>query len=183
MQLHEFVIVFGVFMLILAQIPSFHSLRHINLVSLLLCLSYSACAAAGSIHAGTNAPQRDYSRPGNGQDRLFGALNAIAIIATTYGNGIIPEIQATAAPPVTGKMFKGLCLCYAVVVTTFFSVAISGYWAFGNRAQGYVLANFDLEDGTTLVPKWFLAMTTLLTLLQLAAVGVVRITPTGSFHV
>ncbi|RWW24700.1 hypothetical protein GW17_00011000 [Ensete ventricosum] len=179
MALHEFVIVFGVFMLILAQIPSFHSLRHINLVSLLLCLSYSACAAAGSIHAGTNAPQRDYSRPGNGQDRLFGALNAIAIIATTYGNGIIPEIQATAAPPVTGKMFKGLCLCYAVVVTTFFSVAISGYWAFGNRAQGYVLANFDLEDGTTLVPKWFLAMTTLLTLLQLAAVGVVYLQPTN----
>ncbi|KAJ8467276.1 hypothetical protein OPV22_029828 [Ensete ventricosum] len=179
MQLHEFVIVFGVFMLILAQIPSFHSLRHINLVSLLLCLSYSACAAAGSIHAGTNAPQRDYSRPGNGQDRLFGALNAIAIIATTYGNGIIPEIQATAAPPVTGKMFKGLCLCYAVVVTTFFSVAISGYWAFGNRAQGYVLANFDLEDGTTLVPKWFLAMTNLLTLLQLAAVGVVYLQPTN----
>ncbi|URE26457.1 Histone deacetylase [Musa troglodytarum] len=172
MRLHEFVIVFGAFMLVLAQIPSFHSLRHINLVSLLLCLSYSACAAAGSIHAGTNAPQRDYSLPGNGQDRLFGALNAIAIVATTYGNGIIPEIQATAAPPVTGKMFKGLCLCYAVVVATFFSVAISGYWAFGNRAQGYVLANFDLEDGTTLVPKWFLAMTTVLTLLQLAAVGV-----------
>lgn len=39
-------------MLILAQIPSFHSLRHVNLVSLVLCLLYSACAAAGSIYIG-----------------------------------------------------------------------------------------------------------------------------------
>jgi hypothetical protein len=27
------------------------------------------------------------------QNRVFGAFNAISIIATTYGNGIIPEIQ------------------------------------------------------------------------------------------
>jgi hypothetical protein len=52
MKLYEFVIIFGCFMLILAQIPSFHSLRHINLVSLLLCLAYSACATAGSVYIG-----------------------------------------------------------------------------------------------------------------------------------
>jgi hypothetical protein len=40
-------------MLIMAQMPSFHSLRHINLVSLVLCISYSLCATAGSIYAGT----------------------------------------------------------------------------------------------------------------------------------
>ncbi|KAK1276977.1 GABA transporter 1 [Acorus gramineus] len=42
MKLYEFVVIFGAFMLILAQIPSFHSLRHINLISLVLCPSYSA---------------------------------------------------------------------------------------------------------------------------------------------
>ncbi|CAN1252517.1 GABA transporter 1 [Linum perenne] len=84
-------------MLTLAQIPSFHSLRHINLISLLLTLAYSACATAAAVHIGDNT-----------QDRLFGVFNAVAIIATTYGNGIIPEIQATVAPPVKGKMFKGL---------------------------------------------------------------------------
>ena len=111
---------------------------------------------------------------------------SLATTVTTDSDCVLLHLlclQATVAPPVTGKMFKGLCLCYAVVVATFFSVAISGYWAFGNRAQGYVLANFDLEDGTTLVPKWFLAMTTSLTLLQLAAVGVVRTTRTACFHV
>lgn len=81
-------------------------------------------------------------------------------------------VQATLAPPVKGKMFKGLCICYAVVITTFFSVAISGYWAFGNQASGTVLSNF-LIDGKHLVPKWFLVMTNVFALLQVSAVGVV----------
>ncbi|XP_010268180.1 PREDICTED: GABA transporter 1-like isoform X2 [Nelumbo nucifera] len=117
MKLYEFVAIFGVLMLILAQIPSFHSLRHINLISLTLCLAYSTCATIDSTYIGNsvNAPPKDSSVNGDGKDQLFGAFNAISIIATTYGNGIIPEIQATIAPPVEGKMFKGLCLCYAVV--------------------------------------------------------------------
>ncbi|XP_042012267.1 GABA transporter 1-like isoform X3 [Salvia splendens] len=180
MKLYEFVIIFGGLMLILAQIPSFHSLRHINLVSLVLSLTYSACATAGSVYIGTSSkgPRKDYSLNGDHQTRIFGIFNAMAIIATTYGNGIIPEIQATLAPPVKGKMFKGLCICYAVVLTTFFSVSISGYWAFGNLAQGLVLNNF-LEDGKPLLPKWFILMTNAITILQLSAVAVVYLQPTN----
>ncbi|XP_021899130.1 GABA transporter 1-like [Carica papaya] len=95
MKLYEFVVVFGCFMLILAQIPSFHSLRHINFISLLLCLAYSTCSTAASIFIGnsSNAPPKDYTINGNTEGRVFGIFNAIAIIATTFGNGIIPEIQ------------------------------------------------------------------------------------------
>ena len=39
------------------------------------------------------APPKDYSVTGDAQNRVFGVFNAIAIIATTFGNGIIPEIQ------------------------------------------------------------------------------------------
>lgn len=109
---------------------------------------------------------------------MFGVFNAIAVIATTYGNGIIPEIQATVAAPVTGKMFKGLCLCYAVVVTTFFSVAISGYWAFGNQSQGTLLSNF-MVGGRAVIPEWLLLIIELFTLLQLSAVAVVYLQPTN----
>ena len=52
-KLYVFVAIFGVFMVILAQLPSFHSLRHVNLISLLLCLAYSFCAVAGSVYLGT----------------------------------------------------------------------------------------------------------------------------------
>ncbi|CAI0544591.1 unnamed protein product [Linum tenue] len=184
LKLYVFVTIFGCFMLILAQIPSFHSLRHINLVSLLLCLAYSACATAAAVHIGSSSSSsssqpKEYSLPGDStQDRLFGIFNAIAIIGTTYGNGIIPEIQATVAAPVKGKMFKGLCICYAVILATFFSVGVSGYWAFGNRADGLVLSNF-VDNGRPLVPKWFVLMTNVFTILQLSAVAVVYLQPTN----
>ncbi|CAN1171553.1 GABA transporter 1 [Linum perenne] len=75
-------------------------------------------------------------------------------------------------------MFKGLCVCYAVILATFFSVAISGYWAFGNEAHGLVLSNF-VVDGKALVPKWFVLMTNVFTILQLSAVAVVYLQPTN----
>ncbi|KAI3918012.1 hypothetical protein MKW92_009189 [Papaver armeniacum] len=181
MKLYHFVIIFGGLLLILAQIPSFHSLRHINLISLLLCLAYSTCATAGSIYVGSSskAPPKDYSLKGDTVNRLFGVFTAIAIIATTFGNGIIPEIQATLAPPVKGKMFKGLSVCYTVVVVTFFSVGISGYWAFGNNAGGIIINNFRDDKGNSLVPKWFLLITNVFILLQLSAVSVVYLQPTN----
>ncbi|KAK9282683.1 hypothetical protein L1049_010903 [Liquidambar formosana] len=181
MQLYQFVIIAGALMLVLAQMPSFHSLRHINLVSLILCLAYSACAVAGSIYIGNSkdAPIQDYSVIGSRENRVFGAFNGISIIATTYASGIIPEIQATIAPPVKGKMFKGLCVCYTIIVTTYFSVAISGYWAFGNQSQGTLLANFMADDKKDLLPTWFLLMTNVFTLLQVSAVTVVYLQPTN----
>ncbi|XP_019161987.1 PREDICTED: GABA transporter 1 [Ipomoea nil] len=180
MKLYEYVTIFGVVMLILAQIPSFHSLRYINLVSLILSLCYSACATVASIYIGVSSkgPRKDYSVDGDNETRIFGIFNAVAIIATTYGNGIIPEIQATLAPPVKGKMFKGLCICYAVVLSTFFSVAISGYWAFGNQSEGLILTNFT-QNGKNLVPKPFIFIINLFTIMQLSAVAVVYLQPTN----
>ncbi|KAJ4977622.1 hypothetical protein NE237_008402 [Protea cynaroides] len=180
MKLYEFVIILGVFTLVLAQIPSFHSLRHINLLSLILCLTYSICTTAASVYIGysNKAPLKDYSVQGNTENRVFNAFNAIALIATEYGIGILPEVQATIAPPVKGKMFKGLCVCFAVVLTAYFSVAISGYWAFGNQAASILLTNF-YNNGEPLVPKWFLFMINGLTFIQVTAVGLVYCQPTN----
>ncbi|KAL0401758.1 UNVERIFIED_CONTAM: GABA transporter 1 [Sesamum latifolium] len=71
-------------------------------------------------------------------------------------------------------MFKGLLVCYSVVIFTFFSVAISGYWAFGNQAEGSVLSNF-MVNGMPLLPKCFLLMTYVVTLVQVSAVTLVRL--------
>ncbi|KAM7260405.1 hypothetical protein ACFE04_016146 [Oxalis oulophora] len=179
LMLYEFVIIFGFLMLVLAQIPSFHALRHINLFSLLLCLLYSALATAGSIYIGYSkkAPEKDYSINGNAENRTFGIFNAISIIAFTFGNGIIPEIQATLAPPVKGKMFKGLCVCYTIIAATFFSVSVSGYWAFGNECKGVILSNFVDDNGSPLLPKWFILITNVFAILQVSAVAVVYLQP------
>ncbi|KAH1222278.1 GABA transporter 1 [Glycine max] len=181
MKLYEFVVIFGCFMLILAQMPSFHSLRHINLVSSVMCLSYSACATAASIYIGksSNGPEKDYSLIGDTTNRLFGIFNAIPIIANTYGSGIVPEIQATLAPPVKGKMLKGLCVCYVIVALSFFSVAISGYWAFGNQASGLIFSNFIDTNNKPLAPKWLIYLPNICTIAQLLANGVEYLQPTN----
>lgn len=83
--------------------------------------------------------------------------------------------QATIAPPIKGKMFKGLCVCYLVIVTTYFSVAISGYWAFGNQAKSVILSNFNAKDATghNLLPTWFLLLTNASTIAQILAITLV----------
>ena len=43
-------------------------------------------------HSKLNA-EKHYSLTGSNGSKLFGAFNSVAIIATTYGNGIIPETQ------------------------------------------------------------------------------------------
>ncbi|KAK2362962.1 GABA transporter [Trifolium repens] len=84
--------------MLLAQFPSFHSLRHINLISLILCVTYATCLTIGSIYVGhsKDASPRHYSVKGSHADKLFGVFNGISIIATCYASGIIPEIQDVA---------------------------------------------------------------------------------------
>ena len=52
MKLYQFIIICGVITLILAQLPSFHSLRHINMISLILSVTYATCVTVGSIYIG-----------------------------------------------------------------------------------------------------------------------------------
>mgnify|MGYP000521182143 CR=1 FL=1 len=52
LALYDYTILFGAFTLLLSQSPSFHSLRHFNLLSIMLCLGYSVCGIAGSIVSG-----------------------------------------------------------------------------------------------------------------------------------
>ncbi|KAI5079987.1 hypothetical protein GOP47_0005466 [Adiantum capillus-veneris] len=179
LKLYQFISLFGVITAILAQLPSFHSLRHVNFLSLLLCLGYSVCATCGSIIAGlsADAPAKVYTVKGNVIHKIFGVFGSLAIIATSFGNAIIAEIQATVSPPVAGKMVKGLLLCYSVVVSTFISVAVSGYWAFGNAAQSNIFDNMSPKNGVHLVPRTLLVTAYAFVFIQLIAISVVYLQP------
>jgi len=104
---------------------------------------------------------------------VFSAFTSISIIASIYGNGILPEIQATLAPPVAGKMLKGLLMCYAVILVTFYSAAVSGYWAFGNQSNSNILKSLMPDEGPSLAPTWVLGPAIVFILLQLFAIGLV----------
>ncbi|XP_027341423.1 probable GABA transporter 2 [Abrus precatorius] len=175
LKLYEFIAMVTVVMIVLSQLPSFHSLRHINLCSLLLSLGYTVLVVGACIHAGTsrNAPPRDYSLEPKKSARAFSAFTSISIIAAIFGNGILPEIQATLAPPATGKMVKGLMMCYSVILVTFYSAAVSGYWVFGNKSNSNILKSLLPDDAPSLAPTWVLGLAIIFVLLQLFAIGLV----------
>ncbi|KAG5563411.1 hypothetical protein RHGRI_005984 [Rhododendron griersonianum] len=175
MKLYEFIAIATVVMIVLSQLPTFHSLRHINLVSLLLSLGYTFLVVGACVHAGSakDAPPKDYSLETSESAMVFSAFTSISIIASLYGNGILPEIQATLAPPVAGKMLKGLLMCYAVIFVTFYSAAVSGYWAFGNQSNSNILKSLMPDEGPSLAPTWLLGLAIVFVLLQLFAIGLV----------
>uniref|UniRef100_A0A0E0DV09 Amino acid transporter transmembrane domain-containing protein n=1 Tax=Oryza meridionalis TaxID=40149 RepID=A0A0E0DV09_9ORYZ len=175
LKLYHFIIVVAVVLSLLSQLPSFHSLRYINLGSLLLSFGYTILVSAACIRAGalSNAPAKDYSLSSSNSEKTFNAFLSISILASVFGNGILPEIQATLAPPAAGKMMKALVLCYTVVVFTFYLPAITGYWAFGNQVQSNVLQSLMPDKGPSLAPTWLLGLAVVLVLLQLLAIALV----------
>ncbi|KAI4368031.1 hypothetical protein MLD38_016643 [Melastoma candidum] len=175
LKLYEFIAMVTAVMMVLSQLPTFHSLRHINLGSLVLSLGYSLLVVGACINAGVskNPPRRDYSLESSKSARVFSAFTSISIIAAIFGNGILPEIQATLAPPATGKMVKGLLMCYSVIFITFYSVAVSGYWAFGNQSNSNILKSLLPDNGPSLAPTWVLGLGVIFVLLQLFAIGLV----------
>lgn len=52
LKLYHFIAMVTVVMIVISQLPSFHSLRHINLGSLLLSLGYSFLVVVACIYAG-----------------------------------------------------------------------------------------------------------------------------------
>lgn len=175
LKLYHFIAMVTVIMILLSQFPTFHSLRHINFASLLLSLGYTILVVGACINAAAskNAPPRDYSLESSKSSRIFSAFTSISIIAAIYGNGILPEIQATLAPPATGKMLKGLIMCYLVIFLTFYSAAVSGYWVFGNKSNSNILKSLMPDEGPSLAPVWVLGLAIVFVLLQLFAIGLV----------
>nr|GLL27611.1 probable GABA transporter 2 [Ipomoea trifida] len=175
LKLYDFIAIVTGVQIVLSQFPSFHSLRHINLVSLFLSLGYTFLVVGACIHAGTskNAPSKDYSLETSKLSQVLSAFTSISIIAAIFGNGILPEIQATLAPPATGKMVKGLTMCYSVILVTFYSAAVSGYWTFGNKSNSNILKSLMPDDGPSLAPTWVLGLGVIFVLLQLFAIGLV----------
>ncbi|CAN0826176.1 GABA transporter 1 [Linum grandiflorum] len=147
MKLYQFISIFGGMTMLLAQMPSFHSLRHINLVSILLCLAYSTCATAASVHIGHSkmAPTRDYSVNGSPVDQLFGTFNGISIIATVYASLVIPEIQGTVLSNFMGDDGKHMLLPrWFLVMTNSFTLS-----------QVSAVTLVYLQPTNEVLEKWF----------------------------
>ncbi|KAL6851567.1 hypothetical protein ACP4OV_020500 [Aristida adscensionis] len=178
LKLYHFIIIVAVVLALLSQMPSLHSLRYISLASLIVSIGYTVLVSVASILAGSssNAPAKDYSLSTSESGRTFNAFLSISILASVFGNSILPEIQATLAPPASGKMAKALLLSYAVLFLAFYFPAVTGYWAFGNQVRSNLLQSLmppHSGDHAALAPSSLLILAVVLVLLQQVAIALV----------
>uniref|UniRef100_R7WF75 Amino acid transporter transmembrane domain-containing protein n=1 Tax=Aegilops tauschii TaxID=37682 RepID=R7WF75_AEGTA len=173
LKLYHFIVAVASVLALLSQMPSFHSLRYINLGSLVLSVGYTILVSAACIRAGlsSNAPAKDYSLSTSKSEKTFDAFLSVSILAAAFGNGILPEIQATLVPPAAGKMVKALVINYSVAFFTFYPLAITGYWAFGKTVQSNAIQSLMPATGPSLAPRWLLCLTVVLVLFQLLAIA------------
>ncbi|MQM12324.1 hypothetical protein Taro_045241, partial [Colocasia esculenta] len=157
------ILIFAAIQLVLSQLPNFNSLSCISFLAAFMsfwCVPklypggrhhYSFISFAASIiKGGHNHPSYGPRSPSE-SDQAFGVLNALGTIAFAYaGHSVVLEIQATipSTPekPSTKPMWHGVVGAYIIVILCYLSVAIAGYWAFGNLVQDDVLISLDKPD-------------------------------------
>ncbi|KAK4492088.1 hypothetical protein RD792_002885 [Penstemon davidsonii] len=153
-----YILFFTVLQLILSQLPNFNSLKVISLTAALMSIGYSVIATAASIVRGTLHPGvarygfHSHTKAGIIFD-VFASLGTLAFAFA--GHSVALEIQATipSTPenPSKKPMWKGVVAAYIIVAMCYFSVAISGFWAFGDSVEDDVL--MSLEH-----PNWLISV-------------------------
>jgi len=114
-----------------------------------------------SIIEGLQGRPRSYSvRSHTTAGKTFDAFNALGTIAFAFaGHSVALEIQATlpstVEKPSKIPMWRGVVFAYCIVIFCYLTVAVSGFWAFGNAVEDDVL--ITLEH-----PFWLIAIANLM---------------------
>eukprot|EP00891_Asterochloris_glomerata_P007548 jgi/Astpho2/7548/fgenesh1_pg.00115_%23_4_t len=132
MTLTEFIAILGGLAMLI--------INSVNLV-VVICLGWVAFIVAIYQTVRFDLP-RDYGLHTTPADKAFGTMTGVAIMHFAYGNTIIPEIQATAKPPVVKTMNKAIWMLYAELAALYLPSAIIGYAAYGAA----------LSDGGSFMP-------------------------------
>ncbi|XP_057469951.1 lysine histidine transporter-like 5 [Actinidia eriantha] len=153
-----FIVFFAFCQLILSQIPNFNSLKVISLLAALMSFCYSMVAFFASIGKGVSHHHlvshgvRSHTTAGI----VFDVFNSLGTIAFAFaGHSVALEIQATipSSPdkPSKKSMWRGSIVAYIIVALCYFSVAASGFWAFGDLVEDDVLISLER-------PRWIIAI-------------------------
>ncbi|GFZ09746.1 transmembrane amino acid transporter family protein [Actinidia rufa] len=153
-----FIVFFAFCQLILSQIPNFNSLKVISLLAALMSFCYSMVAFVASIGKGVSHHHqvshgvRSHTTAGI----VFDVFNSLGTIAFAFaGHSVALEIQATipSSPdkPSKKSMWRGSIVAYIIVALCYFSVAASGFWAFGDLVEDDVLISLER-------PRWIIAI-------------------------
>ncbi|WJX30393.1 hypothetical protein P8452_18938 [Trifolium repens] len=143
--------------LLLSQIPNFNTLKGISLLAAFMSVCYSLVACATSIAKGIEHHPSHYGvRSHTTAGKTFDIFNALGTIAFAFaGHSVVLEIQATLPTseekPSKIPMWRGVVVAYTIVILCYLTVAVSGYWAFGDLVEDDVLISLER-------PEWVIAV-------------------------
>ncbi|KAL6641214.1 hypothetical protein ACP70R_019395 [Stipagrostis hirtigluma subsp. patula] len=162
MTLQQFILLFGAFELFLSQLPNIHSLRWVNGICTASTIGFAGTSIGLTIYDGYRVDRKEvqYSLQGSTATKIFRALNAMGTIAFSFGDAMLPEIQSTVREPVRANMYKGVSAAYTIIVMSYWTLAFSGYWAFGSEVQPYILSSLT-------APRWAIVMANLFAVIQI----------------
>ncbi|RDX80515.1 GABA transporter 1, partial [Mucuna pruriens] len=183
LTLQHFIIFFGIFELILSQLPDIHSLRWVNALCTFSTIGFAGTTIGVTIYNGKpvmdlllkiDRTSVSYSLQGSSASKSFKAFNALGTIAFSFGDAMLPEIQNTVREPAKKNMYKGISAAYSVIVLTYWQLAFSGYWAFGSEVQPYILASLS-------IPEWTIVMANLFAAIQISGCFQIYCRPTYAY--
>ncbi|KAM7476874.1 hypothetical protein LguiB_024117 [Lonicera macranthoides] len=147
-----FIVFFAILQLILSQSPNFNSLKIVSLTAAVMSVCYSMIAFVASMIRGIHHREhvsygfRSHTEAGIAFD-IFNALGTFAFAFAAHSVSL--EIQATIPSPSKKPMWRGVIVAYAIVAICYYSVSISGFWAFGNVVEDDVLISLEK-------PRWLI---------------------------
>jgi len=164
-------VLFGIVQLFLSQVPDFHSLWWVSLLGGVMSVGYCLIAVGGSIAVAVGGQgDAEYSEATDSSsestaDIVFGVMNALGSVAFTFGGqAVVPEIQATLATPPRSplSMMKAVGVSYVLVFVLYYSVAITGYAAFGSSVEPDILLSIKK-------PGWLVDIADMMVVFHVAA--------------
>ncbi|KAL6906201.1 hypothetical protein ACP4OV_003802 [Aristida adscensionis] len=164
-----YMVVFGLFQLLLSQLPSLHNIAWLSVVAVATSFAYSfislgLCAAKWASHGDLRGTLAG-AAAGAPRDKAFNVLLALGNIAFSYTFAdVLIEIQDTLrSPPAENKAMKRASL-YGLSMTTVFYLLLgcTGYAAFGDAAPGNILTGFAFYE-----PFWLVDIANLCVIVHL----------------
>lgn len=138
-------------------------------------VAFGSSLAKGIEHHPTYYGVRSHTTPG----KTFDVFNALGTIAFAFaGHSVVLEIQATLPSseekPSKVPMWRGVVVAYTIVILCYLTVAVSGFWAFGDLVEDDVLVSLER-------PPWVIAIANLMVFFHV--IGSYQVIPTFPYRI
>jgi amino acid permease len=181
---NPYMILFGIFQIVLSQIPDFDRIWWLSIVAAIMSFGYSSIGLSLAI-AKVAGGQFQGSITGvavgtvTAAQKTWGAFRALGNIAFAYSfSMLLIEIQDTIkSPPAENKTMKKATLVGISITTTYYMLCgCLGYAAFGDRSPGNLLTGFGFYN-----PFWLVDVANVCIVVHLVGAYQVFVQPLFAF--